>query len=209
MTESAVLAAASATVATLALLFTVASFYWLQARKGRLKLYPVVTFSGYMRRGRFVLRIPVIIFNSGAKPRVVCALRMAATDDVGKAVVLECHSFRKSAGPAEGDYEDMAHAYAVPGRNVVTKHADFTIDELPSFPGGGPVRFEMQAMVDDKTTWQPVGHIDVHTEILYTTDYISYSNNPGVWPTGILRDAAKFRARLFDRPDESEAMAES
>ncbi len=48
-------------ISCLALIFTVGSFYWLQARKGRLKLYPVITFSGYWNKSRLVLRLPVIL----------------------------------------------------------------------------------------------------------------------------------------------------
>lgn len=83
-------------ICCLALFFTIGSFYWLQARKGRLKLYPVVTFSGYRNKSRLVLRLPVILFNSGACPRVITALRLVTTDDTGTKIVRGCHSLRKT-----------------------------------------------------------------------------------------------------------------
>lgn len=101
-------------ISCLALLFTIGSFYWLQARKGQLKLYPVITFSGYWNTSRLVLRLPVILFNSGARPRVITALRLVTTGDKGTRIVLECHSFRKTIDPMSEDMEDMAHAYAIP-----------------------------------------------------------------------------------------------
>ncbi|WP_144406281.1 hypothetical protein [Arthrobacter sp. SPG23] len=182
-------------IASLALVFTISSFYWLQARRGRLKLYPVVTFSGYITKTRMVLRIPVILFNSGARPRVVTALRLVATDERGKEVILECQSFRKTIDPRAEDMDDMAHAYAIPARQVVTKHAHFAMDAMPVFTQSVP--FQVQAMVDGRTTWRKLGVAKMHTEIMYTSSYITYSNNPGVWPPNLVHDAELYRGLLF------------
>lgn len=184
-------------ISCLALIFTVGSFYWLQARKGRLKLYPVMTFSGYWKKSRLVLRLPVILFNSGARPRVINALRLVTTDDVGKRITLECHSFRKTIDPTSEDMEDMAHAYAIPGRQVVTKHAHFAVDSLPVLDRADPTSFEVEALVDDSTKWRKLGAVTVHVEIMHTSSYITYSNNPGVWPAGLEADAARYRALLY------------
>ena len=188
-------------IASLALLFTVGSFYWIQARKGRLKLYPVVTFSAQMTKDRLVLRIPVITFNSGALPRVVTALRLVATDERGASVVMDCQTFRKTVGPVKDDLEDMAHAYSVPGRQVVTKYAHFVVDALPRFTKPQPVVFEMQAMLDQSTSWRRLGGLTMHTEIIHTSSYISYSNSPDVWPANLLSDAAEYRSYIHD-PDD-------
>lgn len=187
----------SAFISILALVFAVGSFYWLQARPGGLRLYPVVTFSGYMNKERMVLRIPVITFNSGARPRVVTALRLVTVDESNAEIVMECHSFRKTVGPGKDDHEDMAHAYSVPSRQVVTKHAHFAVDALPRFTKPRPVVFELQAMVDQSTKWRRLGRLTMHTEIIYTPSYITYSNNPGAWPTSLLPDAEAYRAVLY------------
>ena len=184
-------------ISCLALFFTIGSFYWLQARKGRLKLYPVVTFSGYWNKSRLVLRLPVILFNSGACPRVITALRLVTTDDTGTRIVLECHSFRKTIDPIPEDMEDMAHAYVIPARQVVVKHAHFAVDSLPVFDQAGPASFRVDALVDDSTRWRNMGEVMVHVEIMYTSSYITYSNNPGVWPANLQDDAARYRALLY------------
>ncbi|MEV7648187.1 hypothetical protein [Arthrobacter sp. NPDC089319] len=184
-------------ISCLALFFTIGSFYWLQARKGRLKLYPVITFSGFWNKSRLVLRLPMILFNSGACPRVITALRLVTTDDKGTNIELECHSFRRTIGPTSEDMEDMAHAYTIPPRQVVTKYAHFAVDSLPAFNQAGPVSFQVQALVDDSTVWRKLGDLVVHIEIMYTSSYITYSNNPGVWPTNLKDDAESYRALLF------------
>lgn len=189
-------AAAPVFIACLALLFTVGSFYWLQARKGRLKLYPVVTFSGFMTKERMVLRLPVIIFNSGARPRVVTALRLVALDDAGERVVMECQSFRKTISPETDDREDSAHAYAIAGRQVVTKHAQFQVERLPLFDMPTPVTFDVEAMLDHSTKWGRLGRVVVHTQIIWTPAFIGYSNNPGLWPSWVMPRSAQYRREL-------------
>lgn len=37
----------------------------------------------------------------------------------------------------------------------------------------------------------------VHVEIMYTSSYITYSNNPGVWPANLQDDAARYHALLY------------
>ncbi|MDP9987348.1 hypothetical protein J2S98_002515 [Arthrobacter oryzae] len=184
-------------ISCLALLFTVGSFYWIQVRKGRLKLFPVITFSGYWKKSRLVLRLPVVLFNSGARPRVITALRLTTTDNDGETIILECHSFRRTVDPTADDMEDMAHAYAIPARQVVTKHAHFAVDSLPVFYQPGPTPFQVQALVDASTNWRKLGDVAVHVEIMHTPSYITYSNNPGVWPASLQDDAARYRARIF------------
>lgn len=186
-------------IACLALLFTVGSFYWLQARKGRLRLYPVVTFSGYMDSARMILRLPVIIYNSGARPRVVTALRLVALDDNGSRVVMECQSFRKTISPETGDREDSAHAYAIAGRQVSTKHAQFQVEQLPLFDTPKPVTFDVESMLDHSIEWRRLGRVVVHAEIIWTSDFIGYSNNPGIWPPGLLSKAERYRRHLHGR----------
>lgn len=182
-------------IACLALLFTVASFYWLQARKGRLRLYPVMTFSGSMSIDRFILRIPVTIYNTGATPRVITALRLTLTDHTPR-YVLECQTFRKTIVPTSDDMEDFAHPYVVAGRNVVTKHAHFAADAVLPILDGGPVRFHVDALLDDEKKWARLGKVDVHTEIMHTDAYITYSNNAGVWRAGLLQDAAEYQGGM-------------
>jgi hypothetical protein len=53
------MALASLIISISALLFTVTSFWWLQARRGRLTCFPVQTFSGYLKRDGVALRMPL------------------------------------------------------------------------------------------------------------------------------------------------------
>lgn len=188
------MAEVSLVISSLALLFTVGSFYWLQARKGRLKLYPVTTFSGAAAEPSFFLRVPIVIYNSGAKPRVVSGIRLRFRRD--PSVLLECHTFRSSVDPREGDTEDFAHPYVVPGRNVVTKIAHFRGDGFARHLTDGPSMFDVEIQHDDEREWRSLGSIEVHTEIMHVGAYITYSNNPGVWTENLIEEAKAWRAAL-------------
>lgn len=195
MTLAAVLISCSA------LAFSIGSFYWLQARKGRLKLLPVVAFSASASKERFRLRLPITIYNTGAKPRVVVAVRLRLLG-TSPYLFLECHNYRKTIDGNEQDFEDAPAPYVIPGRNVVTKFPHFHADTVRGLFGneGKPCRFEFQALLDDKPDWVSLGEIEVHTEIIHTSAFISYSNNSGVWPKDLLSLAAAHRDSLEPVP---------
>lgn len=67
-------------VAMCALAFTVLSFWWLNARQGRLKSYAPHTFAAAVTPEKTLVRLPVILFNTGPKPIVVQNLRLAFLD---------------------------------------------------------------------------------------------------------------------------------
>lgn len=195
----------SVIVACCALLFTVGSFYWLQARKGRLKLYPVTTFSGAAANGKVTLRMPVIIYNTGARPRVVTGVRLRWQGD--GLFRFECHTFRKTVEPTPEDTEDYAHPYVVPGRSVVTKYAHFAGDGFARHLSAESSIFDVEVMLDDQTEWRVLGPVRIHTEIMYSLGYVTYTNNSDLWPAGILSDAQDFRDRLEESRNERAAAA--
>lgn len=184
-------------VALCALLFTVGSFYWLQARKGRLKLYPVMTFGGRVTEENFALRVPIIIYNSGARPRVITAIRLRWQGDGN--FLFECHTFRKALQAKRDDTEDYAHPYVISGRSVVTKYAHFVGDGFGEHLSDKPSTFDVEVILDDSMQWTVLGLVQIHTEIMYSTTYdIVYSNNPGVWPEGIMHRAGRRRAAIAE-----------
>lgn len=184
----------SVIVASLALVFTVGSFYWLQARKGRLKLYPVTTFGGAASNETFTLRMPIIIYNTGAIPRVVTGIRLRLQGN--RTIVFECVSFRKTMEPTPNDSEDYAHPYVVPGRSVVTKYAHFFAEDFARHLNHRPSVFELEVWLDDCTGWKVLGKIEVHAEVMHTSRYSTYSNSSGLWSVDSESDGQKHRERL-------------
>lgn len=61
----------SVAIASLALLFTVGSFWWLNARQGRLKSSEPQSFAACRTPDKLRLLFPLVIYNSGATPIIV------------------------------------------------------------------------------------------------------------------------------------------
>ncbi|MFJ2769665.1 hypothetical protein [Streptomyces sp. NPDC087300] len=62
-------------VAACALAFTVASFWWINARQGDLKVWESHSFAAAVTSEIARVRFPLVLYNTGAKPIVVLDLR--------------------------------------------------------------------------------------------------------------------------------------
>ncbi|WP_156044025.1 hypothetical protein [Cellulomonas sp. HZM] len=176
-------------VALCALAFTILSFWWINVRRGRLTWTTVVVFSGHVRADRASLRIPITLYNTGAKPLVVVDLRLDMTSGSARAVA-PSKQYRRSIMPSSDDMEDFPHPYVVPGRSVVTKFVDFAADPLV-MSTGLPVLATLLVLRDGKG-WRRVRTQEIRTDsIADPSRYITYSNDPAHWPPGQLDRAAK------------------
>jgi hypothetical protein len=112
-------------VSVAALLFTVVSFWWLQARRGRLVSYVPLAYAGYFNPSAFRLRLPLTIYNNGARTLVLTNLRLVFLDDDMAIPVI---SFRKTLKPLTDDVADFAHPFAVSGRATESRFIEFGSD---------------------------------------------------------------------------------
>lgn len=195
----------SLVVACLALLFTVASFWLLQARRGRLSCFPIQQFAGYLDADQVTLRIPLSTYNHGAAARVVADLRLGLQPQQGEAVVLHALTFRRTLDPTGDDVEDFVHPYAVPGRSVVSRHVEFSslpgVGPTAALLSGHPATAVVEALVDhDDEHWTELGRFPLHIEAMaHVGRYVAYGNQPRHWPEGLLDEAAQAFAALRGR----------
>jgi hypothetical protein len=102
-----------AVVVLAALGFTLAAFWWLHLRPGRLAVVAPTT---YATTGGAVLhlRFPFVFVNNGAIPAVVSDLRLGVDGQN------EFHwtSIRSKVSPAMDDFVDSASAFIVAGRDA-------------------------------------------------------------------------------------------
>lgn len=175
-------------VSMCALFFTVGSFWWLNARSGGLHLTEVRIFSCYVRSDRSALRVPITIYNSGARPLVVVDLRMSMASD-GLSATAPTRTYRKTIKPDADDVEDFPHPYVVPGRSVVTKFVEFDADPAV-MTTGKPATLGLFALIDGGG-WQDVGSSEIRTDCVADPGmYITYSNEPAQWGPCQLERAA-------------------
>jgi hypothetical protein len=154
---------ASVVISTAALAFTLTSFWWHQARQGRLTCFAVQTFSGYLHRDRAALRIPLSVFNSGAVPLVLTDLRLRLGDDLR----MHFRTVRRSVRPGEDDVLDFAHPYSVAGRAVDTRIVEFSMHVSPApLLCGHPVVAVVEAQVGHRARWVELGRFPLHVETM-------------------------------------------
>lgn len=111
-------------VAALALLFTVATFWWLQLRRGDLRAIEPETYSGFVGDSSFRLRLALTLTNTGAKDIPVVDLRLKID---GEERTAPSQTFRSTVRPLPNgeDIADVAHPFTVPGRETTVKIVEF------------------------------------------------------------------------------------
>jgi hypothetical protein len=137
---------ATIAIAVLALLFTVGSFWWLNARRGSLTAVvpPVYAFAKGFR-----LRFPVAIFNDGAVPLLIGDLRIA----ISGAGTYEWQTTRTSLMLKEDDGHEFAVPFSVKDRDTTTIIVEFggDYDWLPKAGARHDIRLE--GLIDGEPSW--------------------------------------------------------
>lgn len=183
-------------VASLALLFTVSSFWWLNARTGRLIFYSVMTFGGFINARSLVIQIPVVVHNTGAKPRVIRALRLQGMDQSNSIFRLAAQTFETKLQPGN-DESDFVHAFAVAGRSVVTKYVKFSTKAVPLLEPGKSIKLVLQGLVDESDSWVGLKTLDIHVGTLVES-FLTMSNNPDHWQSSTLANGRQHQKALME-----------
>jgi hypothetical protein len=156
-------------IATLALLFTIVSFWWLQARQGKLRSYPPHSL-GYARfPSEVVIRLPLVLYNTGAKPIIIQDIRLSFTEKPG-VTPLPWRTSRSQLHPANGDSPQLPAAFSVPGRTAQQHFIEFGIELNNPLPGIDLKNRQYQVLVEvllgHKKQWEqllmfPLGVKDI------------------------------------------------
>lgn len=137
-------------VPLVALAFTMASFWWIYLRRGRLTATESRTYSFALRGPDLFIRFPLAIFNTGAAAIVVEDLRLVAGGHN-----LEWTTLRRTLRPLEDDFLDYAAPFAIGGRQVGQVFAEFGGKDVPWRPEPGgqyPLRIERRV----SGRWKPL-----------------------------------------------------
>ncbi|MCB0994930.1 MAG: hypothetical protein KDB21_07550 [Acidimicrobiales bacterium] len=119
-------------VPVLALVFTVASFWWIWLRRGRLRVSPPRAFASVTTQALVRIRFALVIHNTGAAPIVIDDLRMRIDGHD-----LRWISTRRTLRPDENDREDWAKPIAVAGRVAREVIVEFGESDLHWIPEPG------------------------------------------------------------------------
>lgn len=149
---------AGAVVAALALAFTIASFWWLNARRGKLQ---VARPGAYVFASRVRLRLPLAFYNTGAVALIVADLRLLVdNDDTREPMpwIAVLPNIRRSG--AEGDVSEFATPFAVPGRGTHRVVAEFGDDRGWTPEPSSRHELRLQGRLHPRDEWRDLGLFD-------------------------------------------------
>lgn len=191
---------AALVVAIVALLFTVGSFWWLQARVGRLRAFEPRTFSAVVSVDQTRIILPVMLSNTGPVPIVVLAMRLRFADATSE-TPMSWDWTRTTVDPNRGDLVDGPTLFSVPGRETYSLNAEF----VGSFPGlvpePRPYTVTLEALTSKADGWLSLVTFDFQAgNLKHPGNYILYSNDPDYLTEEALAEAAEnleaLRARI-------------
>ncbi|WP_406837323.1 hypothetical protein ACICHK_15205 [Streptomyces sp. AHU1] len=166
-------------VAICALLFTVGSFWWLNARQGRLRSYEPHSFAAAANQQLTLLRLPLVVYNTGAKPIVVQDLRLRFPGEPAALLPLPWRTSRSKLMPKSDDGHALPAVFAVGGRQAEQLFVEFGAP----FPGFVPEARDYQVVIDvrmgHRKGWKPLLKFTWRAARMSTPgQYITYSNSP-------------------------------
>jgi hypothetical protein len=171
---------AALTVSVLALLFTVFSFWWMNWRKGKLRVGSPRSYAAHgADQKRMVIEPPFVFFNDGPIPIVVDNLRLIFSNKANDRP-LDFVATVEKIGTDEG--RTFATQFPVRGRE-----STLLICEFQRRPGGmlfeaGSYPMQLQAKLDGSEKWKSICdfHLNVSEESLATINkqFLVYDNTP-------------------------------
>ena len=169
----------------IAVVVTLASFWWLNLRSGRLRVigtprsYAVSTFSP-----GFYLNIPLVFINDGPTPTVASNLRLRF-EAQGFPDTMPFAATRPGVQPKRDDERPLATSLVLNGRGSVLLCCEFIARPFESYLENGvvPVRVEaFEQRYRGKAKWRDIGKFDLlisdHT-VDMQKKYVAHDNYPG------------------------------
>ena len=141
---------ASSIISILALLFTIGSFYWVFATKGRLHTYEPYSYTARVFEDNLLtLRLPLVLANSGARPLVVQDLRLFFFHDDGRTISFKwSRSFTSLRKPNSEETSELPAIFVVTGRSA----GQYFLEFQPVLPVFRIEQIEYRVRVEAKLT---------------------------------------------------------
>jgi len=165
-------------ISTLALLFSVLGFWWMNWRRGRLRVGGPRSYAACAAGDRLILALPFVFFNDGASAIVVQNLRVLVLNDQNDPKPLFFSATVERL--LKDDGRALATQFPIRGREALRLICEFQripanlVFEARRYP------LELQAILNEDKEWKPLCAFDlnVREESLASINraYIAYDN---------------------------------
>lgn len=182
------LAAVSILVAVCALLFTVFSFWWINARRGRIKSFEPHTFAFGSTSAVVRLRLPLVLYNNGAAPIIIQNLRLDFSRRLRiggfslmsrSAQLLSWVASRSQLKPEQDDGHAFPAVFSVAGRTAQQVFVEFGEASLGFTLESRPYSVRVEVKLGHKCKWRKFLDFTLQAgQITEPGQFITYENTP-------------------------------
>lgn len=170
---------AASVVSVSALVFTVASFWWLNARQGRLETWEPHSFAAICHGSMVRLRLPLVLHNTGAKPIVVQDLMLSFPDEPASHLPLLWTSSPSRLQPGPDEEPKLPAGFVVGGREAKQLFIEFEAPFTGLVPEARDYKVRIQARVGHRKGWRSLLTFTLRTtNIIFPDRYTVYNNAP-------------------------------
>ncbi|MFG2424463.1 hypothetical protein ACGFWD_36185 [Streptomyces sp. NPDC048448] len=189
-------------VSVCALIFTVASFWWINARRGHLKSWEPHSFAAIVHCSMARLRLPLVLHNTGAKPIVVQDLRLTFPDEPASHLPLLWISSPSRLQPGPEEEPKLPAVFAVAGREAQQLFIEFEAPFSGFVPEPRNYKAQIQARLGHRKGWRTLLTFTLRAANIIDPDrYTVYRNAPLELTK---EDRRKADAALLELLDEHE-----
>lgn len=166
-------------VSVCALVFTVASFWWINARQGRLKSWEPHSFAAIVHPSLACLRLPLVLHNTGAKPIVVQDLLLTFPDESASHLPLLWKSSPSRLEPGSDEELRLPAGFAVAGREAKQLFIEFEAPFSGFVAEARDYKVQIQVRLGHRKGWRPLLTFTLRAANIIDPDrYTVYSNAP-------------------------------
>lgn len=173
--ENATWSVSGLLIATLALTFTIASFWWIQVRRGRIIIYPPSTYAGSFTSHKLVVVLPLVLYNTGPAPQVVLGLRMRigenrlehGSDESGLPATIYWHAtISRLYNPEDGKGSRVyASPFPVDGRKAAERFVEFQWNPPRTTLEHGPYDVIVEVRTAHRPGWRRAVAFQLNTQL--------------------------------------------
>lgn len=182
-TEPMSLVTPGVVISTLALFFTVGSFWWIQVRRGRIRTYAPQSYAGAFLNDQVRLVLPLVLHNTGPAPITILDFRLRV-DRPGENLPLymSWHATQPELEPAPANGgRKMPSPMPIEGRRTVERFIEFAQREATLPIEQGPYPVTVEARLGHRPVWRQLASFPLHTQLVPEKNrhaWISRTNDP-------------------------------
>lgn len=154
-------------ISTLALIFTVGSFWWIQVRRGRIRTYAPQSYAGAFPNDQVRLVIPLTLHNTGPAPITILDFRLRIDKPDEESLYLSWHATQPGLEPAPSNGgRKMPSPLPIEGRRTVDNFIEFARKDVMLEIKEGPYPVTVEVKFGHRKTWRKLASFLLHTQLI-------------------------------------------